>query len=92
MIFLEILKQKPFNLTCFEYRSNAKLNFAWRYCYNLSKLGFEYRSAKVWALIEVKRAKLAGRYIDKRVDVTITKNKNRFFGIAVKFMSNYSEF
>lgn len=39
-----------------------------------------------------REAQIKGRYIDKRVDITITKNRKAVAGIAVKFvMQNYSQ-
>lgn len=39
-----------------------------------------------------KEAIINGRYVDKKVDITITKNDNVIAGIAVKFvMQNYSQ-
>jgi len=55
------------------------------------KLGDEYK-IKSLGLEEGKEGKLDGRYMEKTVDILISKNGNDLAGIGVKFvMNNYSQ-
>lgn len=52
--------------------------------YTINSLGLERRFGK--------EAKVIGKYYDKKVDITISKNNEYIAGIGVKFvMSNYSQ-
>ncbi|WP_096385520.1 hypothetical protein [Mycoplasmopsis bovigenitalium] len=93
MNFLEILKEAFLTSLTSGPRSNAKLKILHgAIAKDLSKkLGDEYEVQSL-GFNRGKEGKINGRYIDKRVDVTITKNKKAIAGIAVKFvMSNYKQ-
>lgn len=74
-------------------RSNEKLKilhgFISKTIQNL--LGYQYKIHSL-GFGDDKEAEAPGRYMDKKVDITIAKNEKIVAGIAVKFvMSNYSQ-
>lgn len=57
----------------------------------LDKLGDGYNILSQ-GILNNKEGNIKGRYIDKKVDITITKNGNSIAGVGVKFvMQNYSQ-
>ncbi len=95
--FLATLREafKTFLLT--GSRSNQKLKILHKKIANdiLSLLGHEY-TVKSLGIKDGKEAKLAGRYFDKNVDITIFRNDNAnsipIAGIGVKMvMQNYAQ-
>lgn len=55
------------------------------------KLGSDYK-IKSLGFEDGKEASVSGRYMDKKVDITVLKDKEPIAGIALKFvMSNYSQ-
>jgi hypothetical protein len=95
--FLDILKNTFIRCLETHARSSAKLNILHgaisEDLYNLLKKendsDFEVSSL---GFGKGKEKLINGRYMDKRVDITISKNNQPIAGIAVKFvMSNYSQ-
>ena len=57
----------------------------------ISKLGKDY-SIKAYGINDGKEGKMNGRYIEKAVDILISKNGKDVAGVGVKFvMNNYSQ-
>jgi hypothetical protein len=91
--FLVILKQSFFTYLRTSPRSNQKLVILHGAISNdlQSRLGYEYEVHSLG--INQGREMIAkGRYMDKKVDITITNKGKILAGLAVKFvMSNYSQ-
>ena len=91
--FLQITKQSFLKFLKTHSRSNKKLIVLHGAIAKdiEDKLGDEYK-IKSLGLEEGKEGKLDGRYMEKTVDILISKNGNDLAGIGVKFvMNNYSQ-
>ena len=91
--FLQITKQSFLKFLKTHSRSNKKLIVLHGAIAKdiEDKLGNEYK-IKSLGLGEGKEGKLDGRYMEKTVDILISKNGNDLAGIGVKFvMNNYSQ-
>ena len=91
--FLQIIKQSFLKFLKTHSRSNKKLVVLHGAIAKdiKDKLGDEYK-IKSLGLGEGKEGKLDGRYMEKIVDILISKNGNDLGGIGVKFvMNNYSQ-
>src|SRR3989338_5989799 len=91
--FLQITKQSFLKFLKTHSRSNKRLIVLHGAIAKdiKDKLGDEYK-IKSLGLGEGKEGKLDGRYMEKTVDILISKNRNDLAGIGVKFvMNNYSQ-
>ncbi|MBQ9254280.1 MAG: hypothetical protein IJ213_01895 [Bacteroidales bacterium] len=92
--FLQVIKAsfKKFLIT--GSRSNEKLKILHGAIANdiIEKLNDETYSVNSLGIGRGQESTIRGRYIDKKVDITITKNEDVVAGIGVKFvMQNYSQ-
>ncbi len=91
--FLQTVKQSFLKFLKTHSRSNKKLIVLHGEIAKdiKDKLGNKYK-IKSLGLGEGKEGKLDGRYMEKTVDILISKNRNDLAGIGVKFvMNNYSQ-
>jgi len=92
-IFLKVIGKSFLKFLETSARSNKKLEILHGAIAEdiKNRLGDEYTVSSL-GLGEGKEAKMMGRYIDKVVDITISKNNQDLAGIAIKFvMNNYSQ-
>lgn len=96
--FLEILKESFKVYLKTGARSNEKLKiFHGKIANDISNLLSQYNSTNLYTVSSLgygngKEIKIEGRYINKAVDITISKNGKPIVGIAVKYvMSNYKQ-
>lgn len=91
--FLEVLKKSFQVYLNTSARSNEKLVVLHGYISSClqNKLGYDFEITSL-GFNEGKESSAPGRYMDKKVDITISKDNVIVAGIAVKFvMSNYSQ-
>ena len=91
--FLQTIKKSFIKFLETHPRSNKKLIILHGAIANdiKNKLGREYE-IKSLGMGEGKEGKLDGRYMEKKIDILISKDKNDIVGIGVKFvMNNYSQ-
>lgn len=91
--FLKIISDSFVEFLKTSARSNRKLKILHGAIANdiKNRLGSEYTIHSL-GYGNGKEAKINGRYIDKIVDIVISKNENNLAGIGVKFvMNNYSQ-
>jgi len=91
--FLQIVKASFAKFLKTHSRSNKKLIVLHGAIANdvKNKLGKEYEIESL-GVGKSKEGKLSGRYMEKTVDILISKNKNDIAGIGIKFvMNNYSQ-
>lgn len=93
--FIEILKKSFKTYLTFGARSNEKLKVLHPFIAEkiLNRLGNDYSANSLGLLGDhSKESCVKGRYLDKKVDITIHKQDDDVAGLAVKFvMSNYSQ-
>jgi len=91
--FLKAIKKSFIKYLQTSPRSNEKLKIIHGFVANKlkEKLGNDYQISSLGFLDE-KEEKINGKYIDKKVDITIKKKGITLAGISLKFiMSNYSQ-
>jgi len=91
--FLKIISDSFVEFLKTSARSNRKLKILHGAIANdiKNRLGSEYTIHSL-GYGNGKEAKINGRYIDKIVDIVISKNENNLAGIGIKFvMNNYSQ-
>lgn len=93
--FINILKQSFKTYLTTGARSNEKLKILHPFIANkiLDKLGQDYYANSLGLSgIYSQESSIKGRYLDKKVDITIHKENQDIAGLAIKFvMSNYSQ-